>query len=318
MNLAGYEQIVVTSACYLAATLVILLFGLLIAGRDGRIDKRIRGLAQSEHDPSADWRSPEGLTSLLAPEIASTFLSSGSSRIQAQFREAGFYSPRAERVFRIVQFVLIVIPLALAAPVHLLGFCSSTQAAIASGIGAILGAAAPIVWLRRRIRVRQLKIRKSLPDFLDLTVTCLEAGLSIHAALREVASELQAAHPALSEELSIVLSELELGKSIEEGLRNFAARAEMDELRTLAAFVRHATQFGTTMADAIRQLSDMLRSQRELRAEELAQKAAVKILLPTLLFIFPTVFVVLVGPAAIQIHEGFRQNDNARAKLQNR
>jgi len=135
-------------------------------------------------------------------------------------------------------------------------------------------------------------------------VACLGGGLSVQAALKQVAEELKLAHPELSAELNIVLREIELGGTLDHALAQLAARTGMDELRTLRSFVQQTTKFGTTITDALGQLAEMLRIQREQRAEELAQKAAVKILFPTMLFIFPTVFVVLAGPAAIQIKEG--------------
>jgi tight adherence protein C len=102
----------------------------------------------------------------------------------------------------------------------------------------------------------------------------------------------------------IVLREIELGRTLDQSLQQLATRTGLDELRMLCSFVHQTTRFGTTITDALEQLAEALRIQREQRAEELAQKAAVKILFPTLLFIFPTVFVVLAGPAAIQIKEG--------------
>jgi hypothetical protein len=151
-------------------------------------------------------------------------------------------------------------------------------------------------------------LRRALPDFLDLVVACLGGGLSVQAALKRVAEELKLAHAGLSSELGIVLREIEIGGSLDQALHKLATRTGLDELRTLRSFVQQTTKFGTTITDALAQLAEMLRIQREQRAEELAQKAAVKILFPTLLFIFPTVFVVLAGPAAIQIKEGLSES----------
>jgi len=114
---------------------------------------------------------------------------------------------------------------------------------------------------------------------------------------------LKLAHSELAMELGVTLREIELGSSLDCALHQLAARTGLDELRTLRSFVQQTTKLGTTITDAMEQMADMLRMQREQRAEEMAQKAAVKILFPTLLFIFPTVFVVLAGPAAIQIKD---------------
>jgi tight adherence protein C len=169
---------------------------------------------------------------------------------------------------------------------------------------AIAGFLLPYLWLERRRARRHLLLRRAIPDFLDLVVACLSGGLSVQAALRQVAEELRLAHPELSEELSVVLREIELGGTLDHALLQLATRTGVDELRTLRTFVQQTSKYGTTITDALAQLAEMLRVQREQRAEELAQKAAVKILFPTMLFIFPTIFVVLAGPAAIQINKG--------------
>jgi tight adherence protein C len=153
---------------------------------------------------------------------------------------------------------------------------------------------------------------------LDLVVACLGGGSSVQAALRQVAEELKLAHPELSAELQIVLHEIELGRTLDHALSQLATRTGLEELRTLRSFVQQTTKFGTTITDALAQLAEMLRIQREQRAEELAQKAAVKILFPTMLFIFPTVFVVLAGPAAIQIQQGLIKEKHASAPTSRR
>jgi tight adherence protein C len=140
----------------------------------------------------------------------------------------------------------------------------------------------------------------------------LGGGLSVQAGLKQVAEELKIAHPELSAELHTVLGEIELGRNLDSALQQLAARTGLEELRTLCSFVHQTTKFGTSITDALAQLAEMLRIQREQRAEELAQKAAVKILFPTLLFIFPTVFVVLAGPAAIQIRDGLKANQQQK------
>lgn len=125
----------------------------------------------------------------------------------------------------------------------------------------------------------------------------------MQAAIKQVSDELSTAHPILANELLMVSHEMELGRTLEEALEHLADRTGLEELRMVCTFVSQAKKFGTTMADAVGQLAVVLRNQREHRAEELAQQAAVKILFPTMLFIFPTVFVVLAGPAAIQIRD---------------
>jgi tight adherence protein C len=176
---------------------------------------------------------------------------------------------------------------------------------LCGGLAAVLGFCLPHLWLDDRRSKRHFILRRAIPDFLDLIVACLGGGLSVQAALRQVSDELKLAHPDLSAELNIVLREIELGGTLDQALQQLAARTGLDEFKTLRSFVYQTTKFGTTITDALAQLADVLRIQREQRAEELAQKAAVKILFPTILFIFPTIFVVLAGPAALQIKQRF-------------
>src|SRR6185503_12338062 len=130
-------------------------------------------------------------------------------------------------------------------------------------------------------------------------------GLSLQETIRRVNEELQLAHPILASELDIVQRDIDLSCSIDQALKKFAVRTDCEGIRTLSTFIRESQRFGTQITDALRNHADMLRSQREQLAEENAQKAAVKILIPTLILIFPAIFVVLVGPAVIQIQQAF-------------
>jgi tight adherence protein C len=225
-----------------------------------------------------------------------------------RFIHAGFYSSTAIATFLACRLSLVALP-ALAgvvvvwlqlAPVHttLLMACS------ASGLGLIL----PSLWLDTRVRRRHCILRRSLADFLDLVIVCLESGLSMPGTVQRVTEELRIAHPLLGEELRIVERDLELGTSISTAFRRFAERSGYTGIRTLSTLVRESQRFGTELIEALRVHAETLRTQREQVAEEGAQKAAVKILIPTLLLILPAVFVVLAGPAWIQIQAAFSKN----------
>ncbi len=146
---------------------------------------------------------------------------------------------------------------------------------------------------------------KRLADFLDLMIVCLHSGLSLQSTIQCVSDELRIAHPEFAGELNIVQRDISLGATVDGALRRFAERTGCDGVGTLAKFVREAQRLGTQLTEALRIHADMLRSQREAAAEEAAQKAAVKILMPTLLLILPAVFIVLAGPAVIQIQQVF-------------
>jgi tight adherence protein C len=144
-------------------------------------------------------------------------------------------------------------------------------------------------------------LRRGLPDALDMLVLCLEGGISLAAAQQRVTEELQAVHPELGGELAIIEREVLLGVSAGEAWQKLGERADLEEVRNLAAVLLQSEKYGSSVVKALRLFADTFRQQRQQRAEELAQKATVKILFPTLLCIFPAIFVVILGPAALHI-----------------
>jgi tight adherence protein C len=173
--------------------------------------------------------------------------------------------------------------------------------ALALGLGFLV----PDFWLGNRIAARQLKIRMSLPQALDLMVICVEAGLSIDQATVRVADEIQLSEPVLSEELGLVNLEQRAGHPRADAWRNLAERTDVDTVRALAGILIQADQFGTSVAKSLRVHSDTLRTQRRQQAEERAAKTTVKLVFPLVLFIFPSLFVVALGPALIVMAESF-------------
>ena len=164
--------------------------------------------------------------------------------------------------------------------------------------GSLVGLACvglPTAWVHHKIAVHHSALRRALPDFLDLMIVCLESGLSVQGTIARVGDEISIAHPRLGSELRFVQRDIELGSTVDTAFRNFANRSGLDAVRTLSSFIREAQRFGSQLGDALRSHAEMLRYQREQAAEEKAQKAAIKMLFPTLLLILPAVFVVLVG-----------------------
>src|SRR5690606_26090597 len=141
----------------------------------------------------------------------------------------------------------------------------------------------------------------SLPDILDLMVVCVEAGLGLDQAMRKVAEEMQDIHRVMSEELSLCNFQLQMGRPRSEVLHELGVRTQVDDLRSLSAILIQADKFGASIAQALRVQSDSMRTRRRQLAEEKAAKTAVKLIFPLVMFIFPGIFVVLVGPAAITI-----------------
>ncbi len=160
----------------------------------------------------------------------------------------------------------------------------------------------PNLVLKHKIEVRQREIFESFPDALDLLTICVEAGLGLDAAIAKVAAEIQLKSEVLAEELQMVQLELRTGFTKEHALRNFALRSGVEDIDLLVAMLIQSDRFGTSMGDSLRIHSENLRIKRRQRAEEAAAKVSLKLLFPLIFFIFPTLMVILVGPAILQIY----------------
>ena len=169
-------------------------------------------------------------------------------------------------------------------------------AAAACGIGYVL----PGFLLARVAKRRQHKIRLGLPDALDLLVVSVEAGLGLDQAIQRVADELAFAHPELADELRLINLELRAGKARTEALRNFGERTDVDDVISLCAMLIQTDKFGTSVAQSLRVHSETSRTKRRQRAEEAAAKTGVKMVFPLVFCIFPAIWVVTIGPAAIK------------------
>jgi tight adherence protein C len=169
-------------------------------------------------------------------------------------------------------------------------------------VAAAFGYYLPNLLLTQRIQTRQRDIFNSFPDALDLMTVCVEAGLGMDAALGRVANEIGLRSPLLADELNLVTLELRAGNTKERALRNLALRTGVEDVDALVAMLIQAERFGTSVADSLRIQSEQLRTKRRQRAEEMAAKIALKLLFPLIFFIFPSLLVVLMGPAFIQIY----------------
>ena len=160
--------------------------------------------------------------------------------------------------------------------------------------------------LKKKLKERQRRIRLGLPDGLDLTVICVEAGLSLDQAMMRVGQDLNYAHPELSAEFHLFDLETRAGKPRVEALRNLAERTRVDDIRSLVGTLIQTDRFGTSVAQALRVHSDSLRTERRQRAEEQAAKTTVKMIIPLVLFVMPSLIFVTVGPAVIQLLKIFK------------
>ncbi|GAB4324160.1 MAG: type II secretion system F family protein [Candidatus Zixiibacteriota bacterium] len=169
------------------------------------------------------------------------------------------------------------------------------------GVG-LFGFAVPALIVNDRVKNRKENIRRAIPSVLDLIIVCVEAGLSLNAAIQRISKEMRGTYPELAMELNVLNQEIFLGFSRSEAFRNLALRTGVDELRSLATVLMQSDRLGTSIADVLRVQADILRTKRRQRAMEHAQKMPVKLLFPLIFFIFPELLVVLLGPAAIRFY----------------
>jgi tight adherence protein C len=245
-------------------------------------------------DEALPSRVEDALTSLsrTLPKSPSEVSKTRRLLMQAGYREGKhltyFFGIRALAVL-LALFFVVVTGLAIKTPWSMVAF-------------AALGYILPGFILKRKIKARQHRIRLSLPDALDLTTICVEAGLGIDQALQRVSQELNHVHKDLCDEFTLMNLEIRAGKSRINALRNLAERTGVDDLRALVAVLVQTDRFGTSIAQALRVHSDSLRVERRQRAEEQAAKTTIKMVPVLVFFVFPSMFFVSLGPAAIILY----------------
>jgi len=221
------------------------------------------------------------------------------SQTRAWLIQAGYRSPQHVTIYRglrvlfaAIGFLSVFLSTGFSSPLLLVGLTA-------------FGFFIPRFLLKKKVQERQRRLRLGLPDGLDLTVICVEAGLSLDQALMRVGDDLQHAHPELSAEFHLFDLETRAGKPRVEALRNLAERTGVDDIRSLVGTLIQTDRFGTSVAQALRVHSDSLRTERRQRAEEQAAKTTVKMIIPLVLFVMPSLIFVTVGPAIIQLMHVF-------------
>jgi len=225
------------------------------------------------------------------------------SALRTRFMNAGWRSPAAATLYFASKTLLALLVPGIAALVvmHYWPAMTGKRFMIVLLVSAAFGYYLPNFTLERTARRRQRDIFETIPDALDLLTVCVEAGLSLERALVKVAGEIHIKSMVLAQELQLVLMEMRAGFTKERALRNFALRSGVEDVDTLVAMLIQSERFGTSMGTSLRVHSDNLRTKRRMLAEEAAAKIALKLLFPLIFFIFPTLLIVLVGPAGIQI-----------------
>lgn len=223
------------------------------------------------------------------------------SRMRTSLVHAGFRQPGAVEIYWGIKVASAIAGLGLGIFVAMSGWLPGQYKMLAT-LACVSGAFyLPGVLLDSRVKKRQKAILHGLPDALDLLVVCVEAGMGLDAAIYRVCLELVHKEPILSAELRLLTLELRAGKSRREALKNLSARVGLEEMGSLVAMLIQTDMFGTSIAQTLRVYADSMRSKRFQLAEELAAKLPVKLLFPLIFFIFPTLLIVILGPAAISL-----------------
>ncbi|MBW2488945.1 MAG: type II secretion system F family protein [Deltaproteobacteria bacterium] len=226
---------------------------------------------------------------------------------QIRFLRAGIRNPKAGIIFWGVKCFLTILFLAIFLVLRIFVFTvMNPQLTLALGVFMpFLGFYLPDFWLRQKTEKRQEKLLKALPDALDLMVVCVEAGMGLDEAINRVAKESKIQSRELSDEFAFLGLELRAGKQRQDALKNLAERTDLEEVNNLVTLLIQADKFGTNIANTLRVYSDSFRTERFQRAEEMAAKMPVKLIFPLILFIFPALFIVIIGPAIISIYRNF-------------
>lgn len=233
------------------------------------------------------------------------------SSLKAKLVMAGFRNEEALSVFQGSRVILaLFLPMAYLA-IRTIANVLLQHTTVLILIFAFVGFYLPVLYLTLRIKKRQRLISKALPNTLDMMVICVEAGLGLDAAVQRVGEEISVACGEMSEELRLGNMELRAGKSRTEAFRNIGIRTGVDEMKTLAALLVQTDRFGTSIADALRTHADGVRTKRKQKLEEEAAKVATKLIFPLILFIFPAILVVMLGPGILRIIQVLLPMDGA-------
>ncbi|HEV2269176.1 MAG TPA: type II secretion system F family protein [Steroidobacteraceae bacterium] len=228
------------------------------------------------------------------------------SRVSSLLTYAGFRSPHALAVLYGVKSLLILsLPCAVLLAAPFFPRITTGKLLFLALMAAVAGALLPSLWLDRRVKTRQRALRVGFPDALDLLVVCVEAGLGLAPAIQRVADELSVSHPELGAELALVNAEMRAGVERASALKRLAERTGLSDIRGLVTLMVQTMRFGTSVAEALRVYSEEFRDKRMQAAEEQAAKIGTKMIFPLVFCLFPSFFLVAIGPAVIRLVEAF-------------
>ena len=279
---------------------------MLFAGDSSRASERLDQLKDMNSKSAGMNDNPNSMSMLekAAPALSKAFEPKSKleqNELKVKLANAGFNSPNATQVYAGARAGLGIFCALAGAALGFFRWGANMQGMMALAITTAIGLYAPAIWLWLIRKGRMERIFLSLPDLLDLLVVCVEAGLGLDAAMRRVADDLEDAAPDASYEFALCNMQLQMGIPKKQALHDLGVRSGVDDMRALAAILIQAEKFGSSIAQALRVQSDSMRVKRRQMAEEKAQQTSVKMIFPLVIFIFPGVFVVIVGPAAVMM-----------------
>ncbi|QDU64613.1 Bacterial type II secretion system protein F domain protein [Planctomycetes bacterium Pan216] len=303
----GAREIVPVLVALSIVAIIYVIFSI-VSQRDGKTEERLDriGKLSSPDGASGLGGTPDRFQDLLeraAPALAKPLQASEKeeNNLKMKLAHGGWRSENAVTVYNAMRLVSLLVGAAVAGitiyPSYGFSMNGILYMVLLTGIFFYI----PTLLVTWRVNTRKEQIFLGLPDALDLMVVCVEAGLGLDAAMRKVCEEMGSTFPIISEEFSICNFQLQMGRPRREVLHDLGVRTGVDDMKALAAILIQADRFGSSIAQALRVQSDSMRTRRRQMAEEKAAMTAVKLIFPLVLFIFPAIFVVLVGPAAIQI-----------------
>ena len=314
-TIPGWEMLVIGVLVMMVAGAVVWIFVARRAPLESEVDRRLAnlvskpgsmGTAESASDLIRTGKESSLFSRL---SILSKPLESRTDverhRLALRLAQAGYRSDRADMVFLSLKMLLMMVGATLGFLLAWWMKWTGMNVFNLTVLGAVAGFQGPNLWLRSASRKRIERISMALPDSLDMLVLAVEAGLGLDAAIRRVADEMKGTFPELSEEWQLAARETQMGVLRAEAMRKMAERTGVSEMRSLVAILLQSEKFGTSIAHSLRVYSDSFRTKRFQRAEEIAAKLPVKLIIPLMLFIMPALFVVLVGPAALSLYHAF-------------
>lgn len=291
------------SAVLLAVTLALLLLGL-----QDPVQRRL-GRIKRGHDGSAgSYAAPSNLQ-LLLEQVGQRFVSDekqSKSPTRQLLTHAGYRSPSAVQVYwaiRLLLPALLLIAMLLALP---LMPKLSLSVGIMMALGAVcVGWLVPAIYVDKRKEGRMRRLRVAFPDALDLMVVCVESGLALPQAMERVAEEMLVSQPELAEELALVNAEIRAGVPNTQALKHLAERTGLEDVQGLVSLLAQSIRFGTSVADTLRIYAEEFRDRRTQAAEEQAAKVGTKLIFPLILCLWPSFFLVAIGPVILGILRTF-------------